>query len=357
MESHTIWECITAAWPCIVNFLRAAFFIDYPCRVYNLSRLDAEPLPSERFLVARLFKSLEVSEAHDTEDGYALKISVFAADPRPPNKPTKLPWCRIRLVGFAVKLLQLATAAIPYTLGSGPIVFLTILSETLLRQWRRNLSQWTMEAVPVHEPSESIYALTRGRNSRNIIVIVGNGHCPKPRDVRSWETLRRPSSMWKTCSSAGYHQGLVTILVTYASLSVLWVFSLAAICKSRDAVSLLSLVVVGGIHMSYNAWLAMLEFTPAMLNISLRKIEEIVSDDAMDVLMDFEATYEKARPLLREFFPDGPRSEAERRWWEDDGNVEYDTERYKTTRRGRPCRLYPHSYPRVVYHPKHGKRM
>ncbi|KAK8081148.1 hypothetical protein PG997_008966 [Apiospora hydei] len=307
MESHPRWEYIAEGLPRIVNFFSAVFSVDYPCRVCNLSRIDAEPLPSERFLIGHLFKGLEASEAPDPDEGYAL--------------------------------------------DRGPSVFLAVLGGTLLRLWRRSLSPWSVNAVPVHEPSESIYALTRGRNSRNIIVIVGNGYCPKPKDVRSWERLRRPSPMWR----AGCRWGFIATMVTYTSLSLIWMFSLAVIFMSVDALSLLSLLAVGAIRVSYNAWLAMLECTPAMLNISLRKLEEIVSDDAMDVLMDFEATYEKARPLLREFFPDGPRSEAERRWWEYDETVEYDTERDKTPRRGRPRRLYPHSFPRAVYHPKHGK--
>ncbi|KAK7955677.1 uncharacterized protein PG986_004899 [Apiospora aurea] len=350
MQSHPRWGYIVAGWPRIVNFFNAVFSVDYPCRVYNLSRLDAEPLPSERVLVGHLFKSLEASEAPGPDAGYALKISVFAADPKLPDRPTELLWRLIRLVGVAAKLLQLGTAAMPYAQGRGPSLFLTILGGTLLRLWRRSISQWSVNSVPVHEPSESIYALTRGRDSRNIIVIVGNGYCPKPKYVRSWERLKRPSPMWK----AGCRWGFIT-MVTYASLSLIWMFSLAGTFLSGDSLSLLSILAVGGICMSYNAWLAMLECTPAMLNISLRKLEEIVSPDAMDVLMDFEATYEKARPLLREFFPDGPRSEAERRWWEYDETVEYDTERDKMPRRGRPRRLYPHSFPRAVYYPKHGK--
>lgn len=134
---------------------------------------------------------------------YALKISPYAVDSNP-NTPTQFSWSRTHLVGIAVSLLQLAVTAVPYVLGHGLGVLLVTLGGALLVQCCGNLPQWTVEKLPVQQKSESIYALTRGRDSSHIIVIVGNGYCldleclagpPDPRDPRSWESFGSLSSI------------------------------------------------------------------------------------------------------------------------------------------------------------------
>ncbi|KAK8129018.1 hypothetical protein PG984_010126 [Apiospora sp. TS-2023a] len=342
---------------------------DYPCKLFNLSR-GGEPVESDNFVGGRLLRDLEMSEAaRGGDEEHELKISVFAADPNPDALAQSFRNRRTRHVGLVVILAQFATAAAQYVLGRGPSVMFITLAGTLLVQCCAWVPQWAAEKLPAptYRESNSIYALTRGRGSRTVIVIVGNNCCldleqlarsPSPRKSQFGVSRGWLSSQWKTWPFASKRRGFVVTQLAYATTFVLWMRVFVAMYMSAgDALTSWSLLVVGWIGARYNAWLAKKDFPLEMRDISLRKLDDFASGTAMDAIMDFQMVYEKGRPLLREFFPDGFRGEAEERWWDDTDSLEYDLERDKAGHRGLPPRLWKHSHPRKVYHPERGETL
>ncbi|KAK8060894.1 hypothetical protein PG996_010824 [Apiospora saccharicola] len=314
---------------------------DYPCKLFNLSR-GGEPFESDNFVVGRLLRDLETSEAHE------LKIGVFAADPNPGSILAQSLRGRTRGVGLVATLAQFATAAVTYFLGRGPSVLFITLAGTLLVQCCAWVPQWAAEKLPAptYRESNFIYALTCGRGSRNVMVIVGN-NCYLDLEQLACSSSPRKSQFgvsrgwllqwWKTWPFASKRRGFVMTQLVYAIILVLWMCLFVAMYMSAgDALSLLSLLAVGCIGARYNAWLAKKYFPPEMQDISLRKLDDFASGTAMDAIMDFQMVYERGRPLLREFFPDGFRGEAERRWWDDTDSLEYGLERDKAGHRGFP---------------------
>ncbi|KAK7957730.1 hypothetical protein PG988_012578 [Apiospora saccharicola] len=311
-----------------------------------------QSLPRRRTIRVGQFRRRPFVEGSGDERGgdeeHELKIGVFAADPNPGSILAQSLRGRTRGVGLVATLAQFATAAVTYFLGRGPSVLFITLAGTLLVQCCAWVPQWAAEKLPAptYRESNFIYALTCGRGSRNVMVIVGN-NCYLDLEQLACSSSPRKSQFgvsrgwllqwWKTWPFASKRRGFVITQLVYAIILVLWMCLFVAMYMSAgDALSLLSLLAVGCIGARYNAWLAKKYFPPEMQDISLRKLDDFASGTAMDAIMDFQMVYERGRPLLREFFPDGFRGEAERRWWDDTDSLEYGLERDKAEHRGSP---------------------
>ncbi|KAJ1322841.1 hypothetical protein MN608_11687 [Microdochium nivale] len=79
--------------------------------------------------------------------------------------------------------------------------------------------------------------------------------------------------------------------------------------------------------MFQNGWLAAVEVALKCRNLPIVRVDNITRHKVMDVIMNFEATYELGSPLRDEFFPGDLRQE-EIKWWQADKRP-YDEAREK----------------------------
>ncbi|KAK7965865.1 uncharacterized protein PG986_000142 [Apiospora aurea] len=365
---------------------------DYPCKVVNLDSGYARE--SKSFVVSRLLRDLEASEARQlaSEDrDYSLKITVFEATGNC-NGPTQFSWTYLHFLGALITGIQLGIAVIPLALKGDWSVFLITAVGTLFVQWCGCLPQWTSEKLPSGQHSDSIYALTAGNGSRDIMVIIGYGLCldleslaapHPPRASRPWEKFtwlsrprrgeteegayakrkrRRPGQgppreaiVWSVWPFSGVPLGFALTRITYAALSVLWLCLLVNVAAPREFPDSWCFLAVGGLGMFQNAWLAAKELRPAMRNLPLKKVDTFLARKVMDGLMDFHTIFDRGMPLLEEFFP-GPLLEAEAKWWANGDFAEYERERLESGYRGTPRRLQPERYRKFSFKPPPKRR-
>jgi hypothetical protein len=373
--------CVAYAFMGLVNIIGDGRLLpppDYSCKVFNLG--SGYSRDSKSFVIGRLLRDLEASEARlvkASERDYALKITVFRASYNR-NGRAGFSWTYLHLVGLGVTALQLAISAIPYILSQDWSVMLITLAGTFLIQWAGMLPQWTAEKLPHRQDSRSIFALTSGNGSRDIMVILGYGNCldleslavqQTPRNSRPWEKfkwLSKPSKRpkatvafhrhdsWQrqaiSCNLwplSGFPLGFAITRLSYGLLSIIWLFLLINVSAAKNFPDSWCLLAIGGIGMFQNAWLAAKELSPPMRNIPLERIDEITSRKVMDGIMDFHYTYELGEPLRKEFFP-GKLNDDEEKWWSNDCK-QYDDKRIGVTARGTPRRLRPEKYKKFIY--------
>lgn len=375
--------CVAYAFMGVVNIIGDGRLLpppDYSCKVFNLA--SGYGRESKNFIVSRLLRDLEASETRqlkpDDRD-YAIKITVFKALPNS-NERSKFSWTWLHAVGLCVTAFQVAISAIPYILHRDWNVMLIVLIGTVLVQWAGMLPQWTAEKLPDRQNMRSIYGLTSGNGSRDIMVILGYGNCldlealavpETPRNSRPWEKfkwlLKRTPSSKDIESSLQRHDswnyqtlscnfwpfgclpvGFVITQLSYVLLSVLWLLLLINVSAAKSSPDSWCLLSIGGIGMFQNAWLASKEFSPVMRNIPLQRREEIVARKVMDGIMDFHCTYKCGEPLRDEFFPGKLRTDEEQ-WW-DGEKGQYDQKRLEVPTRGQPRHMQSEKYKEFIYH-------
>ncbi|ETS74735.1 hypothetical protein PFICI_13219 [Pestalotiopsis fici W106-1] len=372
--------CVAYAFMGWVNIISHGRLLpppDYECKVFNLG--SGYGRESKSFIVGRLLRDLEAHETRqlsESDRDYAIKITVFEAVYNS-NGCSRFSWTKLHLVGLGVTALQIGISMIPYGVNQDWNILLIVLIGTFLVQWAGALPQWTAEKLPHRQNSRSIYALTGGNGSRDVMVIFGYGNCldleslacpQTPQNSRPWEKFKRrlPLSS-KDIESAGRNDtwrsqplarrfwplgksplGFAITKISYGCLSVLWLLLLINVSAAKAFPDSWCLLSVGGIGMFQNAWLASKELSPRMRNIPLRKKEHIVARKVMDGIMDFHRTYDCGVALRDEFFP-GKLRDDEDDWWA--GNyADYDNKRALVPSRGQPrYRDEPRKYERYIY--------
>lgn len=352
--------CVAYQFQALVNVLGDGRLLpppDYPCKVFNLGSGYARE--SKNFVISRLLRDLEAQEMREAHrkraTKFSLRITVLEAD-WTNRGPTTFPWTYLHLVGLMVTAFQFAIAAAPYIVGGDWSVLLITAAGTLFVQCAGVLPQWTAEKLPTRQKSTSIFALTSGNGSQDIFVIVGDGKCidleslatsQTPRNSRPWEKFRFlfHTTLWWPFHSLPL--GFIITRVSSSILSVLWLLLLITISAPKTYPASWCLLLIGGLGMFQNAWLAAKELSPDMRNIPLRKVDQITSRKVMDGIMDFQSTYGMGIPLLKEYFP-GDLRPAEQKWWAGDC-AEYEDARSKDKTRGEPRRLNPEKYKRFSY--------
>lgn len=130
-------------------------------------------------MIGRILRDIEgsLSEKEPLGDD-ALRISVWEAGWRVTrNGLTEFSPSLRHLYGLAVILIQLGLACIPIALAGQWDVLLITAAGTLLVQMAGCLPQWRAERLPNRQTTDEFYALTEGKCSREIVVIVGQGRC------------------------------------------------------------------------------------------------------------------------------------------------------------------------------------
>ncbi|KAK4206885.1 hypothetical protein QBC37DRAFT_434288, partial [Rhypophila decipiens] len=395
---------VSFAFVALVNVLGDGRLLpapDYPAKIFNLQ--SGYVRENKNWVIGRILRDHERSmwRTHGLHSS-GVRITVFDAIDRPsPGKGLvskilrpkgavnrhPFPYGRTHLWGFLITLVQLGIAAIPIALDRDWGVMLVTAGGTLLALVFGAMPQWTVEKLPSRMRSRSVFALTSGNGSKDIMVIRGLGKCwdledfaalDSPRNARAWNTFnllravpeagagrgstfsseaeegggarfgfrraktktatfgpRRSSFVRASRDFRGVPMGFAVTMVVCIVHSVLWLLLLITVAALKA--NTWYLVAVGGLGMFQNAVLAAMTRPPDRRGLFLKRVDEIVTRKVMDGLMDLEAEHGWGTPLVGEFFS-GKLQPAEEAWWGGD-RVEYDK-----TRRKDPTRGIPRSY-------------
>lgn len=344
---------------------------DYPVKVFNLS--SGYVRENKNWVVGRILRDLETRMSrYDPMGRGGIRISVWQARHNI-NRHTRHSYTSIHIWGFGITVVQLFVASIPLIIGSEQWgILLITFAGSILAATAGGLPQWTAEKLPNRQSSRAIYALTTGNGSKNIVVIQGAdgnnvGNCldleelcasESPRSGRPWEKfsqrdeeasnpvtvgkmgLKLAQPVIEKSGSFSFHKSGTQKMVarTNFGLPVGFWFTLS-VCVVQSVAWLLLLITVaalktdtwyliliGGIGMFQNGYLAAMERRPEHRNLPLDHVETIKTAKVMDGLMDLEAIFPGgAQSLLSEFFPGSLRVD-EKDWWNGERDA-YDAKR------------------------------
>ncbi|KAJ0120722.1 hypothetical protein J7T55_015454 [Diaporthe amygdali] len=358
--------CVAYAFVSLVSIIGDGRLLpppDYPAKVFNLD--SGYQRENKNWVVGRILRDLESYLSRTDPIGdHGMRISVFEATLNM-NGPASFSWGRIHAAGALITVLQLALAVVPIVLDREWTVMMIVVAGTFMVQITGWLPQWRAEKLPNRQRSNTAYALTSGNGSRDVIVIFGRGYCldleelcasGSPRTSRPWEKftlfskpntrndgtqelLRRESRCRGSINAYGLPMGFWITKIMSGVLSVFWLLLLINVAAEKQHTWYL--LGIGATGMFQNAWLAATETSSERHNLPLILIDTIKTQKVMDCLMDFQTSYQQARPLLKEFFP-GRLRPLEEKWWYGQGDKDkdpYDAERRKDEiARGRPKR-------------------
>lgn len=323
---------------------------DVPCKVINLT--SGYGRDNRSWVIGRLVRDIGAYMSREKPSkAKSIRISVWKAKTNK-NQYTKHSYWSIHIWGVAVMILQLAIASIPLSLYRDWGVLFITGSGTILSLVTGALPQWTAEKLPNKQTAKGPYAITAGNGSKDIIVILGDSRCldleemstsESPRNPRLWEKFKSKDTIESTGATGpleplkrrtlsqllaseprrGMSTGFCITFVFCVVQTFLWLALLISV--SALQANTWYILIVGGVGMFQNAFLAAMEVKPELRNLPLELIETIATRKVMDGIMDLEAGYGCGKQLRQEFFP-GELREDERKWWE--GNTaSYDEER------------------------------
>ena len=347
---------------------------DYAVKVFNLRSGYARE--NRNWVIGRLVRDNEAYMARSepiTHEG--IRISVWQAEPNK-NRHTKYSYSSIHAWGLAITVVQLLVASIPLFLGGEQWGILLITGAgTILSFITGSLPQWTAEKLPNRQKSKAVYALTSGNGSKDVMVINGAENCldleelcssSSPRTSKVWEKFsqrdqgprenerkrsfldlakpaigldgsfhfhRTGTQDMVASTTRGIPRGFWITLFVCAFQSIAWLALLTTVAALNT--DTWYLIVVGGIGMFQNGYLAAMERQPKHRNLPLIHLETIKTKKVMDGIMDLEATYGWGRALLTEFFP-GPLRAEEEDWWNNRPDAYDEVRTRDIVRRGPP---------------------
>ncbi|KAI1451223.1 hypothetical protein F4805DRAFT_452232 [Annulohypoxylon moriforme] len=310
---------------------------DYPVKVFNLT--SGYQRTNRSWVIGRISRDHEyrVSSQEPLKNN-SIRITVYEAEDNP-NGMTQFSWNALHTSGVCITILQLVIAALPTILtgGSEWDVLLVTVSGTLLAMLMGSLRQWTAEKLPFKQNCRSVFALTAGNGTRDIMIIKGKGNCL---DLEEMATLDLPRNgrLWAKFEYSnlgreifGMPKGHLTTCVWVIVQAVFWLYLLVFIARTEGHT--LFLLLNGAIGFVYNSIIATLKRNPKHRNLPLTLIDTIATRKTMDGLMDLEITHQDcgARTLVDEFFP-GKWRDEEYEWWNTTGDrsvTKYDQQRLK----------------------------
>lgn len=228
-----------------------------------------------------------------------LCVSVYQAEEARPGYPG---YDLLYFLGFATIILQFGIAAIPCALYGDWGELLITAAGTALCLASGSLSQWAKEKWTARRNSRSTFILSRGNGSQHAIVVLGSG---KGLDLEDLAAVPTKVDIWASRS----------MQISTMILSILW------ICLLISAAGLSQhtwyLLVIGGIGIIENIFVAGRWRRPEHFGIPLRFVEVLGEPKVMDSLFAVEEKYPHVgRAMLETFFP-GRLSPEESRTWED----------------------------------------
>ncbi|KAL6408715.1 hypothetical protein AUP68_07661 [Ilyonectria robusta] len=221
-----------------------------------------------------------------------LCVTVFSSDLCEPVTD-RLVW-----LGVLVTVVQLGIAAIPCALYREWEILLLTACGTLLA-WLMGLLQDRTDSV--RKGKTRTCALTKGRGSTDVIVILASEHSLRLEDFASSEMAKDES--------------FVGTVVLSSLMTTLWTVLLitAAGIKSNTWY----LLAIEAIRMLQNIYVAAASRLPDAYGIHLQFKRCIWERRVMDTLMEVEIYYSGVGKSLLPIFIPGPLRESERRWWEE----------------------------------------
>ena len=344
---------------------------DHPVKVFNLA--SGYVRENKHWVVGRILRDHERALSRDFRlSGNGVRIAVFEAGPRREKKGFWdwkggiFKYGRMHVFGAVVMAAQLGIAAVPIGLEGDWGVMLITAAGTALALWFGSLEQWRVEKLPNRRQSASVFALTSGNGSRDIMVIKGLGNCldleelattDTPRNGGPWERLRdekwRNGKKFRTRRSLeggkmparegsfvwrprdymhGVPVGFVHTFLVCVMQSVLWLLLLITVAALKT--NTWYLVGVGALGMFQNGMVAAWERRPEDRGLVLKRRDVILTRKVMDGLMDLEAQHGCGAALVPEFFP-GLLHPDEEAWWSGKRDP-YDDHRCNEEIRGPP---------------------
>lgn len=354
---------------------------DIPCKLINMK--SGHPRENKNWMIGRLLRDNELflSDRHKSlRSEPALQISVFTSMPLPIPSHPKLALLRglffvpmevfkhrITFSGFvyiAVLSAQIGIACIPWALYSDWSTLLITLFGTYMASLTTRLPQWKAEKFACRCKSTKKVAITAGNGSKDIMIIKGLGKSPdledlagaeSPRSRRQWEQwgifTGKPSHSEDSNKRVFTFHGLPLDFwftrIFCGLLSIFWIALLILVAGLKS--NAWFLLIIGGLGMFQNAFVAGSSFDPQEQPIPLLHTDTIVGSNVLDALMDLEialgdpvkttstACKPAVQPLLNEFFPNGIRTDdGGDDWWRGQRKQYDDKRNAESTTRGTP---------------------
>lgn len=227
-----------------------------------------------------------------------LCISVFEASP---SAEAGVPIRDIYLFsGYAVALVQLGIAAIPWGVWGQWEIFAITAGGTILAFTTGSLPRWKVERWNCRRNSKKTFVLTRGNGSQHAIVVNGGGRGLDLEDLATSGDAAGPLGS----------TGFATL-----GLTALWIALLVTVSGIKNYTWFL--VAVGALGMIHTTVIAGAPRRPDWFGIPLQFRQVFAEPTVMDALKATEIKYPGlGRAMLLTFFPGGLRQEDDS-WWSD----------------------------------------
>ncbi|KAK9418358.1 hypothetical protein SUNI508_08085 [Seiridium unicorne] len=362
---------VAYAFMALVNILGEGRLLpppDYPVKVFNLE--TGYVRENRNWVIGRLLRDQSAYMSRKEAAPHAgIRIAVWEALNIPNQRHTGFSYSKVHVWGVFTTIVQLVVAAIPLILNGRWGILLITCAGTLLAIMAGGLPQWRAEKLPNRQSCKKVFALTTGNGARDIMIINGAGNCldleelcaqETPRGEKPWEKFMhdalgdRAKDKWEkpglfskpvVGSSGSFHfhrtgtqimearttrglpRGFFVTMITCVVQSILWLLLLISVAALIEDTWFL--ILVGGIGMFQNGYLAAMERSPKHRNIPLKLKEVITRPKVMDGLMDLEVGHGRRGaplvgpsnplvfPLVAEFF-NGQLRPNEKAWWDGD---------------------------------------
>ena len=210
--------------------------------------------------------------------------------------------------GYAVAIVQLAIASIPWGVWGEWEIFIITAGGTLLAFATGSLDRWRTERWHCRRNSKKNFVLTRGNGSQHALVVLGQG---------------RGLDLEDLATSGEAVGSLGTTRIAILGLAVLWVALLLTVSGIKNHTWFL--VAVGALGMVHTIVIAGAPRKPEWFGVPLEYCNVFANRKVIDALKAAETEYPGVgRAMLPTFFPAGLKPDEDE-WW----NIMLEPERRK----------------------------
>ncbi len=276
--------------------------------------------------VGRIVRDHEAATGRRERCDEGIRISIFDAVSNP-NTWTRFSYGWMHVFGLASITAQLVIAAIPIILSRDWGVMLITGAGTVLALAHGGLPQWVAEKLPNRQHADSIFGLTSGDGSKDIMIIQGHGKClnleelavpDSPRNGRPWEKFskRALANSRGDPEGSGFHRvGLlprqatnlcgfpvgfwITLLMT-AAQSAAWLMLLITVASLET--NAWFLFAVGALGLCHNAIIGAMERAARVTQPAATPQKRNHATESHGCLMELELALKCAGPLSKSSF-------------------------------------------------------
>ncbi|MCJ1369094.1 hypothetical protein MMC20_000302 [Loxospora ochrophaea] len=204
------------------------------------------------------------------------------------------------LSGYAVAVVQLCIATIPWAKRGVWEIFAITMGGTVLAFVTGSLPQWRRERWSCRRNSRKTFVLLKGNGAQHALVVRGVGKGLDLEDLANW--------------GEGNEASLATKLAVWG-LTICWTVLLITVSGMQNETWFL--VLVGALGMIHTLMIAGAPRRPETFGIHLRYCEAFVDPKVMEALKSVEKTFPGVgRSMLPVFFP-GTLLQEDIVWWEE----------------------------------------